>query len=206
VTCEGGICGRGACDQGFYDLDGDATFGCESACNPGAACTGNPTSSCSVGITDCSTGAPVCVDGCTLTLVNNQHSAAECTGAGGNVVPAGAASVCRFDASACPNGWTQYLNWSTTSARTATYKNPAIVPGAKYCPCAAGCELQTATCGSRSHNWSNAAIESKTCTGSDKTGDVIRHNSCDNGTCYAGSCTGGTSVNVSARRTQIGCY
>ena len=206
VTCEGGLCGRGACEPGFFDLDGDATFGCESACNPGAACTGNPDAGCAVGITDCSTGAPVCMDGCALTLVDGGHTAANCSGAGGNVVSAGAVSVCRFDTSDCPTSWRPYLNWSTTSARTATYKNPAIVSATKYCPCTAGCELQVVTCNSRSHNWSNAVLETKTCAGSDKTGYVVRHNSCDNGSCYTGTCTGATSVSVSASRTQVGCY
>lgn len=38
ARCGGGACGRGPCEPGFFDLDGPATFGCESTC-AGRRCT-----------------------------------------------------------------------------------------------------------------------------------------------------------------------
>jgi len=38
VSCSGGLCGRGPCQPGTFDLDGPATFGCEATC-AGATCT-----------------------------------------------------------------------------------------------------------------------------------------------------------------------
>jgi len=38
ATCNGGICGRSPCAPGFFDIDGAATFGCESTC-AGRVCT-----------------------------------------------------------------------------------------------------------------------------------------------------------------------
>lgn len=37
--CVQGACGRGPCEPGYFDLDGPATFGCESTCD-GSSCTG----------------------------------------------------------------------------------------------------------------------------------------------------------------------
>jgi hypothetical protein len=33
VRCVGGVCGRGPCHSGFFDLDGESTFGCEATCS-----------------------------------------------------------------------------------------------------------------------------------------------------------------------------
>ena len=38
AACVGGLCGRAACQPGFFDLDGPATTGCESTC-VGKTCT-----------------------------------------------------------------------------------------------------------------------------------------------------------------------
>jgi hypothetical protein len=38
ARCEKGVCGRGPCEAGFFDLD-EAVFGCETACARGV-CTG----------------------------------------------------------------------------------------------------------------------------------------------------------------------
>ncbi len=32
ARCANGVCGRGPCQPGFFDVDGPATFGCESTC------------------------------------------------------------------------------------------------------------------------------------------------------------------------------
>ncbi len=39
ARCVQGRCGRGPCEQGFFDLDGDKTYGCESTCK-NRVCTG----------------------------------------------------------------------------------------------------------------------------------------------------------------------
>jgi hypothetical protein len=38
ATCRQSACGRGPCANGFFDVDGPATFGCESTCS-GRTCT-----------------------------------------------------------------------------------------------------------------------------------------------------------------------
>jgi hypothetical protein len=38
AACNAGLCGRGACAAGFFDLDGPVVFGCESTCT-GRNCT-----------------------------------------------------------------------------------------------------------------------------------------------------------------------
>jgi len=116
-------------------------------------------------------------------LVNGEHTQAQCTSAGGSVVNEGGVYFCRFNSSTCPAPWTQYLNWSTTSAA--------------YCYCS---PFSGYTCPSNSptgsHSWSNTARESGTLTA----------------TWYGGStpyCGGsGYSCNCSATATvtQIGCF
>jgi hypothetical protein len=36
--CANGVCGRGPCQAGYFDIDGNATFGCEATCQ-GQVCT-----------------------------------------------------------------------------------------------------------------------------------------------------------------------
>lgn len=73
----------------------------------------------------------------TGSLVNSIHTGQQCLESGGYPVEAGSGvNVCKFghtsfitfnhaggsDAT-CPNGWTQYLNWTTTVPRTCTNAN-----------------------------------------------------------------------------------
>jgi hypothetical protein len=49
VKCSQGVCGRGPCLPGYFDLDGPRTFGCESTCKN-----------------------KVCTDGLTTVVVTNE--------------------------------------------------------------------------------------------------------------------------------------
>ncbi|MDD3919541.1 MAG: hypothetical protein PHX52_03085 [Candidatus Pacebacteria bacterium] len=52
-------------------------------------------------------------------LVYGAHSQAECTTAGGEVVDSDVSyKMCKFNASSCPSGWTQYKNYNTPIATT----------------------------------------------------------------------------------------
>ena len=76
------------------------------------------------------------------SLVNGAHTECQCTTAGGTIVSNGSGSnMCRFNAATCTGGWTQYLNWSTTSAGSCTNQE-----GLSH--------------GSGSHSWANTAVES----------------------------------------------
>jgi len=92
-------------------------------------------------------------------LVNGAHTQQDCINAGGEVVDSDTAyKQCRFNASACPSGWTQYKNWSTTI-------NPSSCGGC-YCQgggcCITGTYwasiLRSGSCPS-SHSWSNNPVE-----------------------------------------------
>ena len=87
---------------------------------------------------DVSCAAPV------VYIVNEIHTTAECSAAGG--VPTdigGLVYVCKFIDDSCPAEWTQYLNWSTTAA----------------CSTGGGGGTCYATCISSSHVFSDTARE-----------------------------------------------
>lgn len=50
------------------------------------------------------------------TLVNGQHTEAQCTALGGTVIVDGANRFCRFNQASCPAGWAAYQQWSTYTA------------------------------------------------------------------------------------------
>jgi len=77
-------------------------------------------------------------------LVNNQHTAANCSGAGGTVITSGANKFCKFAGASCPVGWVIYSNWMTTSPSYCSY--PAHYPCKT--PCTTG-----------SHAFANTARE-----------------------------------------------
>lgn len=115
-------------------------------------------------------------------IVNGVHTSAQCTAAGGTVFTSGAIKICRFNSATCPSGWTNYLNWTTTTARSC---NTSPVS-----PC---CGNGT-SCTTGSHAFSNsAALE--TCqyepTCRKWNGDSV---------CIA------TYATCTATRTQRGCY
>jgi len=75
-------------------------------------------------------------------LVNNVHTYAACTAAGGEIVPSDVSyPMCRFNAASCPSGWTQYKNYSTNVANT--------------CP-----NGSCGGCTAPAHSWSNTATGS----------------------------------------------
>ncbi|MDB2426218.1 hypothetical protein N9W41_01600, partial [bacterium] len=92
------------------------------------------------------------------TLANNQHDEVQCTSIGGTVVGTSPNKFCKFSRSTCPSGWTQYQNWSKTSAYSQTYAN-FITHYRGTCKAPTG----SVTCSTGSHGWSNTAQESKSC-------------------------------------------
>jgi hypothetical protein len=81
-------------------------------------------------------------------LYNGDHNEGDCTLLGGTVMDAGGESggesVCRFAGSTCPTNWTQYSNWSNTSA--------------KSCSNSGGC-ISPQSCTTGSHSWANSGQE-----------------------------------------------
>ena len=64
---------------------------------------------------------------CTTSFYGGNHTAADCTGAGGTVVNDGSYDFCRFNLSACPvdsPDWVQYDDWTTTTSNMCG--NPVI--------------------------------------------------------------------------------
>jgi len=80
-------------------------------------------------------------------ITNGDHYASECTSAGGTVQIDGTKQFCKFIQSSCPSGWSQYNNWSTTTAQSKTGTVQNGCPGAK-------------NCATSSHGWGNIARES----------------------------------------------
>ncbi len=80
------------------------------------------------------------------TLVNGQHSEAQCTALGGTVIVDGATRFCRFNQASCPAGWAAYQQWSTYTAGTVSgtcMKDGSPTPYSGFC--------------NASQAWSNAA-------------------------------------------------
>jgi len=66
------------------------------------------------------------VKGSAAMLVGAEHTESDCISAGGEVVnTATAFKQCRFNRSACPAGWTQRKNWTTTSEHKSLVGNDA---------------------------------------------------------------------------------
>jgi len=88
-------------------------------------------------------------------LYNGQHTVDDCTSAGGQVVEVEGVKICRFQRSTCPlsgtsysiSEWTQYKDWSETSAKTCNGTNSG------------GCTSST-SCTTGQHSWSNNNVES----------------------------------------------
>ena len=77
------------------------------------------------------------------SLRNTGVTEGRCADSGGTTVTVGGVTFCKFTGSSCPSGWTQYLNWSTTTPRS--------------CPnLGDGCKPLTTT---ESHTWANHTIE-----------------------------------------------
>lgn len=166
-------------------------------------------------------------------LYGGRHLESECTALGGTIQTDGSDKFCKFAGAACPTTWMQFKDWSTTKAASATYKNEQKADyrckagcyswsdandNIEYC----ASSLFDRTCSVTGHTWSNAAMETNVCSGDqvkvcgnikkeDTTCpyDSFYHQYKDRVTCTATDyhdCDGATDVNVTASRTEIGCY
>ncbi|MDD4531308.1 MAG: hypothetical protein PHH21_01205 [Candidatus Pacebacteria bacterium] len=159
-------CGSAAKTYSYSDTAFSGTFcliGTSTPASPSFPGVGTSTTwTCPV-----NSGSPI---SCTATrsaasyLVNNVHKESDCTSAGGTVVTTDTSSgQCRFNASSCPSGWTQYKSYGT-------YSNPRT--GLTYC----GGGRPTGSC---TGSWSDGA------------GNVLVYlaaSACCGGNC-CGSCT-----------------
>jgi len=116
-------------------------------------------------------------------LVNGAHTQQECINAGGEVVDSDVTfKQCRFNASACPSGWTQYKYFTTTQSVTGGAYG-------SYPDCTTG-----------SHTWQNKPIIEYLCCSSQQIGTGYREYCCP-------SRSGQTLCGfVYAIITQVGCY
>ena len=142
---------------------------------------------------DFGTGTVTCTgSGPGLDLIYGIHSSEQCTNLGGTVVDAGAGDICKFTASSCRAGWTQYGSWSTTTSNTATCDKcdlAFVYKEEEECSCSPW--STPITCDTGSHAFANTARES--CT------TDYYHNYCD-ATCST------HTVTASATVTEVGCY
>ncbi len=127
------------------------------------------------------------------SLVNFAHTEVDCVAAGGEVVDTAVTyKQCRFNAAACPSGWTKYLSWTTTTSTYETYPGcPSCTPysnGARYCSGAIATEIVPI-----GHAWANLAPE----TASYWPGFVYYASG------YWTQCSAGT---FTAPISQVGCY
>jgi hypothetical protein len=88
-------------------------------------------------------GGPI-IPNAMLFYGGGTHVSSDCTSKGGTLVDDGTYLFCKFAASSCPSGWTQYNNYSTTTSKTCS--------GIGGCP----------GCTTANHTWSTAVVE--TCT------------------------------------------
>lgn len=93
-------------------------------------------------------------------FVTGSHTMAQCSSAGGTSVNIGGQNaICRFNGLTIPGGWTQYGNWSQTTANTCSglaakdFDNFTFVPSV-YAACS------SYGCTTGSHTWANIARES----------------------------------------------
>lgn len=135
-----------ACEQTLTGTDN-----CGNSCQKtGSACSCTPTT-CSASAPACgetTNGTNNCGGPCTRTgpvcassFYGGNHTALDCTNAGGTVANDGTYDFCRFDLASCPSGspnWLQYNNWSTTNTNICWNSD------------------NTAFCGTGSHIWGDA--------------------------------------------------
>jgi hypothetical protein len=158
------------CGEGNACADGQ----CKPVCGDGMCVAGETPATCPL---DCKSPP----------LVNGFHTIDDCVAAGGAVV----ANMCRFDAPACPPGWTKYQNWTTTTPAVPCSCNcngNGCCGGAYVATHLYGCGNTVVTC--TGHAWSNTPVES--IWAGAKGGGCACYDCC---TCY-----------VVAQVTQIGCY
>ncbi len=83
-------------------------------------------------------------------LYGNEHTAAQCRLWDGEVVTVEEGiKICRLNAAVCPGSFTQYKNWSTTTADSVSRTNQAYGDSSPV----------TCSCSTGSHAWGNVARE-----------------------------------------------
>jgi len=177
-TVDGGWSAFGACNATCGGGIQTRTCTNPAPANGGANCSGASSQSCNT-------------QTCPF-LVNGVHTEAQCLSAGGTVVASSSSGYnqCMFYSSACPSGWTSYLNWMTTTGGSVscTCTGGGCCSGTFTATHALGCGTGACTVGY--HSWANTAKESVTCGA---TG----------GGCGCYDCCGCT---VYATVTRVGCY
>ncbi len=139
-------------------------------------------------------------------LVNGAHAQQECIDAGGEVVDSDVTfKICRFNASACPSGWTQYKNWSATTNVFCQSKIVYTYTGAVCMDCGG---VNTGE-----HTWSDHAQERKEYASLDDYNDltpyycgVYADTDCKDLTYKRCNHLSGRQCMCNATITQIGCY
>jgi len=144
-------------------------------------------------------------------LVNSVHTEPQCLAAGGTVVSSNVASnQCKFVASSCPSGWTQYLNYSKTISQGPNAASGTVSCGIS-CPSCPGGQM------TGYHAWSNTAVEVAcvsaqawcsmegncycTCSSCNYLRTYCHEEGCTN--CWWGTTNGAPTY---AAITEIGCY
>jgi len=125
-------------------------------------------------------------DSCSANATMGGHTSADCLSLNGTPLDDGSGNfMCRFEDDICPDGWSSYLNWTTTS------------------PVTSGCTTDY-------HTWQNLARESCTVLGSCfvngygyATLCYMYGANCSNTGCGPAYCQCSTSAY--ANITQIGC-
>ena len=150
-------------------------------------------------------------------LYGNEHTAAQCRLWDGEVVTVeGSVKICRLNAAVCPGSFTQYKNWSKTTADSVSRTNQAYGDSSPV----------TCSCSTGSHAWGNVAREgcqtTQGCYYGAPSGKyrITRcgDSNCNNFTCtfaYDGSSTSISLLGINyycwylcakAIVNQIGCY
>jgi len=121
-------------------------------------------------------------------LIENPHTYKDCADAGGEIVASDDEQPqCRFTIDSCPDGWTQYKQWSTTTPNSKTGMSSLTKGWCSRTDCNDDTCLYTTPV---THSWGNKEQESCTFCGS----------------WCPSSCACSWSDSVSSTITQVGCY
>ena len=199
ATCNSGtLTWSMACQPVTYSCSGAIPANATLCSGDDTGLTGNTSRT---SVTSCTSGTK-CEYACNAGYILSAGScvqdylANQCATDGGTLIDlGGGVRICRFNSATCPAPWTQYLNWSTTTATGST--TPA------------------GNCLTGSHSWSNTAQESCSYNYTDSACQTACYNSCSIGcggdpTCLFGcgsGCAAGCTFSGTrtATITQIGC-
>jgi hypothetical protein len=94
-----------------------------------------------------------------LTYSGATHSETTCTAVGGSIVSVSGGTLCRFNASSCPSGWSQADNWSTavdnSAACNSTWTYGANISCWGHYVSIPGTQDVSATVTASGYSWSN---------------------------------------------------